>query len=640
MDKLHFINPEYLWGLLFLLIPIAVHLFNFRKAQKVLFTRVDLLKEIKTEKRKFSKLKKRLILLSRLLAILFLVLATSSPYISNVDLNEKSSRATFLYIDNSFSMQAKSSNSTLLELAKKEVVKSYSNFKTSSQIFLITNSTVSLIESESDLMLELSKIDFSYERFSTLGVKSKVSTIATDNSISDFSTLVFSDFNESTTQNDSLFGNIDILERVIVPSDFSNVSIDSLWLKSVNVAENKFTINYKISKYNDGEIEFDETFKFNDKTQQALSRKILSDTILEIVLNIPQSKFASGVVQIEDGSVWYDNELFFSVDFRNKSKVLFVGEKANLKLSKILNDDFVSIENTSHSGFALQDINDFDVVIYSLGQGYSDKEIKLLKNYLGNEKSVLLLPSKNTSSKNFNRVLSELKLGRVAGYSKEQFAITGINYSNKFFDDIFNSKVENFDYPFVEGSFKINISPSEILLKLENGNPFLLRSNNVFIFTSDVLEGGNSFVNQDLALPVFYKMASAKLRRKLYEQVGDNSSISIENIDNLRMEIGKEKIELNEVSFSKYELPRVDKSHNYLLYSKNKIIGGVSYNYKRTESTSSKKVEKSISKNKKYEVLKNRNNVIYLWKWCITFTLAFLIIEMLLISFFKEREVQ
>lgn len=36
-----FANPIFLWGLLALLIPIAVHLFNFRRYRKVYFSNVE-----------------------------------------------------------------------------------------------------------------------------------------------------------------------------------------------------------------------------------------------------------------------------------------------------------------------------------------------------------------------------------------------------------------------------------------------------------------------------------------------------------------------------------------------------------------------------------------------------------------------
>ena len=64
---MQFKHPELLYALFFLLIPIIVHLFQFRKFQKEAFTNVSFLKEVTIQTRKSSQLKKRLTLLTRLL---------------------------------------------------------------------------------------------------------------------------------------------------------------------------------------------------------------------------------------------------------------------------------------------------------------------------------------------------------------------------------------------------------------------------------------------------------------------------------------------------------------------------------------------------------------------------------------------
>ena len=68
-----FLHPVFLWGLLAVLIPIAVHLFNFRRYRKVYFSNVDRLNEVKSEKRKVKQLRRWLVLLMRCLAIVGLV---------------------------------------------------------------------------------------------------------------------------------------------------------------------------------------------------------------------------------------------------------------------------------------------------------------------------------------------------------------------------------------------------------------------------------------------------------------------------------------------------------------------------------------------------------------------------------------
>ncbi|VAV83066.1 FIG00651956: hypothetical protein, partial [hydrothermal vent metagenome] len=117
---MQFKNPEILYLLFLLIIPILIHLFQLQKFQKVAFTNVKILKKIEQQTRKSSKLKKLLILLTRLLLFSFLILAFAQPYLKkeNADIG----RETYIYLDNSFSMQAKGESGALLQKAKNDLI--------------------------------------------------------------------------------------------------------------------------------------------------------------------------------------------------------------------------------------------------------------------------------------------------------------------------------------------------------------------------------------------------------------------------------------------------------------------------------------------------------------------------------------
>ena len=77
---MNFLYPDFLWAISLIAIPIAIHLFNFRKYKKVYFSDISLLKNINSQTKKQSRLKHLLVLLSRILALMCLVLAFSYPY--------------------------------------------------------------------------------------------------------------------------------------------------------------------------------------------------------------------------------------------------------------------------------------------------------------------------------------------------------------------------------------------------------------------------------------------------------------------------------------------------------------------------------------------------------------------------------
>ena len=102
---MQFKNPEILYFLLLLIIPILVHLFQLRKFKKVPFTNVAFLQKLVIENRKSSQLKKWLILATRMLLIAATVIAFAQPYFSNTTIDSK--QHFTIYLDNSLSNTAK-----------------------------------------------------------------------------------------------------------------------------------------------------------------------------------------------------------------------------------------------------------------------------------------------------------------------------------------------------------------------------------------------------------------------------------------------------------------------------------------------------------------------------------------------------
>ncbi len=112
---MQFKHPEILYFLFLLVIPILVHLFQLRRFKKEYFTNVRFLKELSIQTRKSSKLKKWLLLATRLFILACIVFAFAQPFFQSKD-SKNSTNEMYIVLDNSFSMQAKGQKG---ELAKK-----------------------------------------------------------------------------------------------------------------------------------------------------------------------------------------------------------------------------------------------------------------------------------------------------------------------------------------------------------------------------------------------------------------------------------------------------------------------------------------------------------------------------------------
>src|ERR1700748_1506460 len=126
---MHFLFPVFLFALVSLAIPVIIHLFNFRKYQKIYFSNVQFLKEIQEQQASRRNLKERLILAARLLTLLFLVFAFARPYVPGKNAaNAGKLQSVSIFVDNSYSMQTLNKEGTLLDEAKrrtKEIASAY-----------------------------------------------------------------------------------------------------------------------------------------------------------------------------------------------------------------------------------------------------------------------------------------------------------------------------------------------------------------------------------------------------------------------------------------------------------------------------------------------------------------------------------
>ena len=104
---MNFLHPVFLFGLFSVLIPVIIHLFDFRRTKKVYFPNTRLLHQIKESTRSFYNLKHLLILFTRILFITALVLAFAQPYLPPVGDGRVLSNKVAIFIDNSLSMSNK-----------------------------------------------------------------------------------------------------------------------------------------------------------------------------------------------------------------------------------------------------------------------------------------------------------------------------------------------------------------------------------------------------------------------------------------------------------------------------------------------------------------------------------------------------
>ena len=173
---MQFLKPEFLYALLALIIPILVHLFHLRRFQKQSFTNVAFLKQIKLQTRRSSTLKKWLILFIRLFAIACIVLAFAKPFIPNSN-KTSGTPEIVIYLDNSFSMQAKNQKGPLLSGAIQDIL---NQEFVSRKVSLFTNEkTYNKLDAET-LRQELLEIQYTHRQLDFQSVIAKSNLLFSD----------------------------------------------------------------------------------------------------------------------------------------------------------------------------------------------------------------------------------------------------------------------------------------------------------------------------------------------------------------------------------------------------------------------------------------------------------------------------
>ena len=632
-----FKNPSILYVLFTLLIPIFIHLFKLRKFQKTPFTNVAFLEKIKLQTRKSSQLKKWLVLLSRLLLLTAAILAFAEPYLPSKT-DETKPELVVIYLDNSFSMQAKAENGPLLKRAVQQLIESIED---NQYVSLFTNNEVYRDVPFSEIKNEILDIDYCEEQLTPEQLNLKYKQLSKDKPNNQF--VIISDFQEKKQFNYNLLAENNSKIIQLVPQNVKNVSLDSLWI-SKNSNEHNLHItasafNYKdnlaVSVKNQTNLIGKATLNFKDNDKQHVT----------VPINIENE--ISGQISLVDNGLTYDNTRYFSVNNSKKLCVLSINGTQNDFLKRIYKASEFKYFDFNLSNLNYAKINEADAIILNEINSIPKPLIQSLKTAIDNGTIICVIPPKQ-EDESYVEFLNNFNVA-IGTKNKTEKRVTNINFSHPLYKDVFTKTVQNFQYPTIKESFKIN--GGDTVLSLEDESAFLVQSENLYIFASSLSKEISNFKQSPLIVPTLYNIAKSNaVIPEIEYKIGKDNKIKIEiehkNQDNI-LEIKGEneqfiplqQVYKNHVQFETNELPK--NAGNYKVTNKNTPIYSLSFNYGNTESklqyysfeNSNKTVSNSVStffndSNAQFEITE-------LWKWFLIFALVFLGIEILLLKFLK-----
>ena len=641
---MQFKHPELLYALFLLLIPILIHLFQLRRFQKVQFTNVKFLKAVKLQTRKSSQLKKWLTLLSRMLLLACAIIAFAQPFIPNTeDFNE--AQETVIYLDNSFSMQAKGNNGTLLNEALQDII---NTIPEDEQISLFTNGQTYRNTTVKAIKNDLIQLPFSPKQLNYDAAYLKGKQLFSNDAASTKNLVMVSDFQQK--DNPLNFETDSTLQlKLVQPKSnlVTNVSIDTVYVSSTSAET--LDLNVRLSNSTEA-IDNVSISLFNDDALLAKSTVDIEDEA-ETTFTIPNNTSINGRLVIDDAGLQYDNAFYFNINSKPKIKVLAINENSEDSfLRRIYTEDEFDFKSFKLNALNFNLIPDQNLVILNELESVSDALRIAVNDFIKDGGHILIIPLSEVNLDSYSQILRDIKLPNFTNSNSNEKRITTINYNHPLLANAFYSKVSNFQYPKVQNSYRF-ASNKNAVLSYEDGTPFLVGNSNSFIFSAAINNDNSNFKNSPLIVPVLYNIGKQSLKlSQLFYTIGQPNSIAINAVlgqdDILTLSSEETSVIPLQKTYSKSVVMETEDYPNTagILNVKNKeeILQNLSFNFNRTESNLAYydlKNINNVSLNKSLAVaiddIKSNETINALWKWFVIFALVFLIIEILLLKYLK-----
>ena len=581
---MQFKYPELLWALLLLVIPIIIHLFQLRRYKKIAFTNVVLLQKVVSQTRKSQTLKKWLLLTTRLLLYTCIILAFAQPYMAREGVFQNKARV--IYLDDSFSTQAKSERGELLQIAIQDLIQA---LPLEEEISLFTNVETFRDVSPAAIKNELLGLSHTYNQLGMDDVLIKAGSMFENQGNSRKELIVISDFQERMFRfNDSL-SDMDLHLIPLEADNISNISIDSLYVGEQSPTQ----LQLRAVLSSTGTEDPTPVSMWNADTLIAKTAANFSEAgIAEVIFSIPKNMVIDGKVEINDNGLNYDNQLFFNINKKKKIRAISVGPTSSAYLSRIFNaDEFIfeqlALNDLNYSAIERQNliiINQLDNIPVALQNA--------LLAFHENGGSVVIIPSANSDINNYNQFISNFRNSRFDAKVDTEHQITTIAFEHPLFSNVFEETVSNFQYPLVRSYFRTTGNLPAIL-RMENGDAFLSGESGIYIFSSPINQEVTNFMNSPLIVPTLYNMGATSLQLpSLYHLLSSSTRIDIPVSlpqDGIARVV-KDEYEFiplqqsftNKTTLNFEEYPAEDGIFDIVL--QDSLISRISFNYPREES--------------------------------------------------------
>ncbi|NDK56765.1 BatA domain-containing protein [Pontibacter fetidus] len=658
-----FLHPLFLFALTAIVIPIILHLVQLRRAKRIEFSNVRFIKASQEVTANQRKIKELLILICRILAVIFLVLAFAQPFLPGTSSATSSEKDVTIMLDNSYSMQNVQADKdvSLLTFAVDKAKQIFDFFPPASVFSIVQNSNVSntRFPSASDARAALDNVAFSSIPTNTLSA-----------SVSGH-TFLLSDF-QRTSFKPSLLNKISSTTQVhlipLQPENTANIYIDTVYLEDAFIRPGgESTLHVKL--YNTGKDAVDDLpLKLIIKEEQvaALSIDIPASKGMEAIINfrVPGNQAVPAYITIDDYPVEFDNTYYFILKPSRELKVIEVNDGKTLGLESLFTkESFFKITSYTSGAVNYARLNDADLVILNGLTEASAALATTLSNYIKTGGTVFISPPIAGDAISYSSLFNSIGINaRLTNASASKTDLLVPAADNPFFKGIFADYDRKMQMPSASRSLSWSRA-SEDILKYRGGASFLSRfdkgAGKVYLMSAPLHEDYNTLVNHALLLPVMYKVALSGYKQE--QQLAYTLSASTIKLPEAKTAKGEGiyKLEKDSLSFIPEQQLRggslfvtmpadLNEAGIYALTLDGETAGTIAFNYDNRESVLDQytpdELRSMVGPDKKNihvydygDALSVKNEFekryfgVKLWKYCLILCLFFLMAEIALI---------
>lgn len=472
---MNFLNPFFLLGLLAVAVPVVIHLINLRRPQKVQFSTLSFLNELKKSTIRRIRIKQYLLMAIRALAVLFLALALARPFLPPTLTGSSGSdtpKAVGILIDNSASMNRVGTKGPLIEQAKEVAASIIQGARTDDRFLVATTNgelpvlnlsgasraveQIGEVEAKNTGNFISTAMQLLYERLQQAPMEAAIVYLVTDGQQSQLQDLEKLDLEAGTAAKQVSFQMVELGNVNQQNLAISDISLRSQMLSrgtpvTVEVqVENVGNVS-AVNQFVSMEVENRMVGQYPVALEPGESGEFLFEIVAEEVGDI------AAEVILDGDEVSYDNSRFFVLRIPQSRSVLLIGDEASgladfrsylkpaLEAAKSTNTQ-IEFTEAQVEDLDQSEIFSHDVIVLDGLREIPEYWFDDLQRFVQDGKGVLFFPSEQGDVNNYNAFFRLFNAGSFQNIKGEYASFQSVDEfgelveGHPILDDLFDKE--------------------------------------------------------------------------------------------------------------------------------------------------------------------------------------------------------